>query len=204
LHWLLSASSGVLLFLRLFRISDFELRISTAGQARYRRLVRAFFLLTVAANVALTLVSLAILPSPMAIHFGADGTADGWAPSSVNAILMTAVQALLFCSIHFTPKMVLRLPAGLINLPNKRYWLHPDNRPRLAVKLQGFMWRFGIALFLFFFLVGLLVLQANRTSPARLNLKIFFPGLCALLAFTVWNTISMIRKFSREQQGGTV
>lgn len=159
-------------------------------------------MLTVAANVALTLVSLAILPSPMAIHFGGDGTADGWAPSRVHALLMTAVQALLFCSIYFTPRMIIRLPASMINLPDKQHWLRPENRPLAAAKLQDFIWRFGSALFLFLFVMGLLVLQANRTSPARLNLLIFFPGLAILLIFTAWNTIAMIRAFSREHEGG--
>ena len=57
--------------------------------------MRRLFILAFVANVALSLISLHVLPERVAIHFGADGTADGWGPNYADAALMTGVQMLL-------------------------------------------------------------------------------------------------------------
>ncbi len=59
--------------------------------------MRILSLLAFAANVVVTLISLAVLPARIAIHFGADGMANVWAPNYVNALLMTGTQVLLLC-----------------------------------------------------------------------------------------------------------
>jgi uncharacterized membrane protein len=146
--------------------------------------MRWLFITAVVATVALNWASLAVLPSPMAIHFGANGMADGWAPGRVHAILMTVVHAFIFCSIYFTPKLVLLLPARWLNLPHKEYWLQPANRRRAAAKLRDFMGAFGAGIFLFFLVVEWLVLKANLATPVRLDLRIFVPALVAFLVFT--------------------
>ena len=58
--------------------------------------MRAAFILTFLANVALTLGSLVILPSRVAIHFGSGGVPDSWAPSVWNALAFVGIEAVLF------------------------------------------------------------------------------------------------------------
>ncbi|MGZ3614494.1 MAG: DUF1648 domain-containing protein, partial [Syntrophales bacterium] len=48
--------------------------------------MRSVFILVFVANVVLSLFSLVLLPSRVAIHFGVGGMANGWAPSCVNAL----------------------------------------------------------------------------------------------------------------------
>lgn len=157
--------------------------------------MRTLFILTFLANVGVTLLSLAVLPSRVAIHYGADGLANGWAPNYVNALLMTGTHVLLFCALYFGHRLALLFPPRWIHLPHKAYWLSPANKPRTLEKMQALLWRLGAALFLFLFIVGLLSLQANRAQPVRLDQRVFLPALGAFLAYLIGWTLVFCRAF---------
>lgn len=157
--------------------------------------MRTLFILTFIANVVVTLISLAVLPSRVAIHYGADGMANGWAPNYVNALLMTGTHVLLFCSLYFGHRLALLFPPKWISLPNKEYWLSPANKSRTIEKIQGFMWRFGVAMFLFLLIGGLLSLQANMAKPVRLDQRVLLPALGAFIVYIIWWTIVFFRAF---------
>jgi len=157
--------------------------------------MRKLFILAFLANVVVTLISLAVLPSRVAIHYGANGMANGWAPNYVNALLMTGTHVLLFCSLYFGHRLALWFPLKWINLPNKEYWLSPANKARTMEKIQGFMWRFGVAVFLLLFIMSLLSLQANMAKPVRLNDRVFLPALVAFFGYVIWWTIIYFRTF---------
>ena len=168
--------------------------------------MRKLFILTFFANVVVTLISLAVLPDRLAVHFGADGMANGWAPNYVNAIFMTGTHVLLFCSFYFSPRLMLLFPAKWINLPNKVYWLQPSVLPQTVAKIATSMWPLGVAMFLFFLVIGVLSLQANMAPTVRLNLNVFFPALVALLIYTAWWTIMFFRAFRlpRDKDGANI
>lgn len=157
--------------------------------------MRILFILAFVANVVVTLISLAVLPDRVAVHFGSDGMANGWAPNYVNALLMTGTHVLLFCSFYFSPRLMLLFPAKWINLPNKAYWLQPSVLPRTMAKISSSMWQLGVAMFLFFLVIGVLSLQANMAPTVCLNLNVFFPALAALFIYTAWWTIMFFRAF---------
>lgn len=157
--------------------------------------MRKLFILMLIANVAVTLVSLIVLPERVAIHFGAGGVPNGWASNLVNALLMTGTHALLFCLLYFSPRLVVIFPAWCINLPHKEYWLKPGNLPKTQEKLNHFMWQFGAAIFLFFLVVGLLALQANLVDPVRLSLQVIYPVLGLFLLYTIGWLIAFYRAF---------
>ena len=157
--------------------------------------MRKLFILAFLANVVVTLISLAVLPSRVAIHYGANGMANGWAPNYVNILLMTGTHVLLFCSLYFGHRLALWFPLKWINLPNKEYWLSLANKARTMEKMQGLMLQFGVAVFLFLLVAGLLSLQANMTKPVRLNQHVFLPALGAFLGYVIWWTIMYFRAF---------
>ena len=126
--------------------------------------MRLLFILLFIANLAVTLISMVVLPDRVAIHFGADGMANGWAPNYINAILMTGVYILIYCVIYFSPRCLRLVPSKWINLPHKEYWLSPANQALAVEKMQGFMWRFGVAIMLLFLVDGLLTIQANLSK----------------------------------------
>jgi uncharacterized membrane protein len=138
---------------------------------------------------------MAILPDRVAIHFGFGGVADSWAPKHIHSIVFTIVDFFLFFLLYYTPNLILLCPPQLINLPNKKYWLQEANRERLFNKLSVMMWEFGAAFFTFLFLIQMLVIQANRSDPVRLDEKTFLFFLGLFILYTIYWTIQMYRTF---------
>ena len=105
--------------------------------------------------------------------------------------------ALLFATFYFSPQITVRFPANLINLPNKDYWLLPENRAETQVKILRSMYRYGVVFFLFFFVIGLLVLKANLSDPVAIDLTLFYTAMGLFLGYTGWWIIRFYREFRR-------
>ncbi len=157
--------------------------------------MRSAFIVSFVANLVLAIVSTQVLPERVAIHFGAGGAANGWSSTNANALLMAGVDLLLFCSIYFSPWLIERIPARWISLPNRDYWLTPENKERAVKIMREMMWQFGTALFLFLFFTGLLTISANLSEPVRLNEGLLLSGLVVFLVYTGYWTIALVRAF---------
>jgi uncharacterized membrane protein len=155
----------------------------------------AGFILVFIANVVLAVVSLALLPPWVDIHFGLNGMADNWAPRSVNTLFFIGTNTFLFFLLYFTPRPVFLFPIRWINLPNKDYWLRLENKARTVGMFSSLMWEFGTALLLFLFVVELLAIQANLSQPVKLNEKFFFAALILYLFYTACWCIKLFRAF---------
>ena len=157
--------------------------------------MRTLLAIVFAANVLLMLVSLAVLPDQVAIHFGSGGAPDSWASKELNALLFLVLETPLFLLFWFAPSLPLGIPPRFVSVPNKEYWLREENRPAFKWKFQNLMAQFGTAFFLFFFCVGLLTVQANLSQPVRLKEEVFLLVLVIFLGYTVVWTIGLFRAF---------
>ena len=63
--------------------------------------MRFFLIVVFVANLVATLMSLALLPEKVAIHFNLCGVADGWGSSYVLASIMTIAQTVAFMVVFF-------------------------------------------------------------------------------------------------------
>ena len=147
-----------------------------------RRLMISAFV----ANLALMLMSLLILPDQVAIHFRGSGVPDAWASKWANALLFVAMQIPLFALCLSVGRLTLNIPARWVSLPNKNYWLKPENRAELEARISALMEEFGFVLFVFLFIVGLLTLDANLRDPVQLNeplFLLFFAGFMLYLPY---------------------
>lgn len=101
------------------------------------------------------------LPERIASHFNASGEADGWMSKSAFIVfetgLLTFILGVFFCVSYFMPK----LPNGLINLPNKDYWLAPERRAETFRIMRGKMETFQIPLLLLLISINQLTVRAN-------------------------------------------
>ncbi len=158
-------------------------------------MMRLAFFLSFAANVLLALVSLAILPSEVAIHFGAGGRPDDWAPSWVNTLLFLGLDVFLLGTFYFSSRLISVTPDRWINLPNKDYWLAAENRPRTEARMASSMYHLGTATFLFLLVVGLLVVDANLSQPVKLDGRFFWPAFLLFMAYTVGWCVALYRSF---------
>jgi hypothetical protein len=157
--------------------------------------MRHVFLASFAANILLALVSFAILPDRVAIHFGPGGLPNGWASNLSSTLLMLGTHLLVFLSLFLSPRLLTTSAKKWVSLPNREYWLRPENRPRAVTMFSQRLWQFGTALFLFMLLAGLLTLQANLSDPVVLDERLFLTGLVIFLVYTGYWTVALLRAF---------
>jgi hypothetical protein len=153
--------------------------------------MRKVFVFTFMANLALAVVSLFILPDTVAMHFGIHGEPNGWGPNYVNVLIMTGVELLLFLSVWFMGKV----PSSWINVPNKAYWMKPENLPLARARMEFFRLRIGSVFFMFLFIVGLMTLQANLTRGGHLNMSIFWFVFVVVMLYTLSWVVVLRRAF---------
>jgi len=162
--------------------------------------MRKLLIIIFLANIILIIVSLIILPSEVAIHFGRGGIPNSWASKEFNALVLFAIELPLFVLFFFAPYLTLKIPSKLISLPNKNYWLREENRPKAGEKLSSLISEFGFALFAFMFCIALLTIEANLANPVRLNESIFFPIFIAFMIYTVYWCVKIILSFKAPKE----
>jgi uncharacterized membrane protein len=159
------------------------------------RLPRNVFFVVVLVALARCSYFYPLLPARMVSHFDLSGLPNGWMTKPLFFELY-AVGVAIGVVVVFLPALtVARLPASLINLPNKEYWLAPEHRAETNAFLKrSFAW-FGCA-FLAVEVVGLdLAMQANLVSPPHFSSESMFVCLGVFLIWTGWWTVDLIRHF---------
>jgi Kef-type K+ transport system membrane component KefB len=74
------------------------------------------------------------------------------------------------------------------------------NKAQARAIFASLMGEFGIAIFLFFVVVGLLVIQANLSNPVWLNEKLLLFALILFLLYTVYWVVKLFRAFRRPNE----
>ena len=146
-----------------------------------------------AANLILSVISLAILPDQVAIHFGGGGRPDSWASKEFHAAIFLVLEVPFFLMFYYAAVMTQGVSRKFLNLPNKDYWLQEENLPIFHRKFSSYMAEFGVAIFVFFFCISLLTLQANFREPIQLNYKLFLVVLIIFMSYTLWWLVKIVR-----------
>jgi hypothetical protein len=138
------------------------------------------------------------LPERVATHFDAAGVANGFMTRAQCRAFMLALTlgapTLLAVVTGLVPRLV---PASMINLPNRDYWLDPSRIDDALAYLSAQGIWFGCLLLLFLAAVDAMVATANATTPAQLPMRAFawVLGLFAV-AVVVW-VVRMLARFLR-------
>lgn len=85
------------------------------------------------------------LPDRVPGHVGATGEVTWWGDRTGHVMTTSVLGAVVFLLFWLAPWMVRRLPADLVNLPHKDYWLAPRNRDRAAAMVRDDMGWIGAA-----------------------------------------------------------
>ena len=139
----------------------------------------------------------ASMPSVMATHFGANGSANGWQTRGqffTVEIVMLGVCLLIGFGVPFIISIA---PPSMINVPNKDFWLAPVRRDHTISVMRIQMAWFACALLTFLIVVNQLVFNANQSVPRHLNGPQFTIALVAFLGFTAIWTLRLIGYFSK-------
>ncbi len=136
------------------------------------------------------------LPALVASHFGVSGHADSYMPKQEFMRLHLGVVGLISLVLLVVPMLVVRLPPGMINLPNKDYWLAPERRAHTGRVIRGFLTSFGDAMLLFLLVIFGDAMRASLLPAPRLSNRVWVM-LILLASFAVIWTIRFVRAFRR-------
>ena len=162
--------------------------------------MRRYLITAIAANICLLTYSFAVLPDRVAMQFGSGGVPNSWG-SKWAFVAVFAVADLIVAAIAFlSVPACFKLPASLLSLPNKDYWLKPENRKELEARFSALIEEFGVALFAFLFLVGLLTLDANLSDPVRLNESLLLMFFAAFMLYVLYWLIKLLRRMKVPRQ----
>jgi len=134
------------------------------------------------------------LPVRVAGHFNAAGQANAFMSKDAFFTLQLEVLGLLALVFLFLPILITRLPPGMINLPNKDYWLAPKRRAHTTQMLQSFLMGFGNVMVLFLLLVFREAMRANLLQNPKVSNRVWV----LLILLGVWSitwTVRLLRAF---------
>ncbi len=138
-------------------------------------------------------------PDNVAIHFNLRGEPDDWAPAHISALIMAGSCTLVFVIFFFIPYLIHKIPPRFINVPNKEYWMKPENKSKMYAMLSESCFKFGIATLTFFFFMELLALKANLEKPVHLLEDFFYWIFGFYMAYTLFWTVRIIQIFRIEE-----
>ncbi|MGA2445388.1 MAG: DUF1648 domain-containing protein [Opitutaceae bacterium] len=109
------------------------------------------------------------LPGLVATHFDATGRANGWMPPAhffQSRVVFTLGFTAFFAALAFAAA---QLPAPLIPLPHKEYWLNPRQRDETKRQITNMILSSGCGGLAFFLFCYQRVHQANLNGPHHLT-----------------------------------
>ena len=145
------------------------------------------FAFLVACGVAFVWFTSLRLPDPVASHFGREGLADGFMTHDFYVCFMLAFVIGLPVLMVLLTSLAIANPRARIKVPNRDYWLAPEQRAETVAFLRnGVLW-YGVMLLLFLCYAHWIVVLANDANPARLSESWFIGGLLVFAAaMLVW------------------
>src|SRR6478736_3772473 len=104
------------------------------------------------------------LPQRVATHFDFQGNPNGWMSKQADLLFMGALGVglpLFLIGVCYATRF---LPAGMVNIPNREYWLAPERRAQTSAYVGAQSIWLGCVTVAFMTVVHLLVVFANQQS----------------------------------------
>lgn len=134
------------------------------------------------------------LPERVATHFGAQGDPDGWMDRNSATMLMLVVQLVIPWFIVGIAYATKYMPASLINIPNREYWLAPERRVLSLFFMQRFVTAIACVMSMFMMAVNHLTFRANMAATS-LNMQAFVLVMALFLISVGVLVVAMWRRF---------
>ncbi len=149
-------------------------------------MLRVTFTLAVLITLASDLGLYFLLPETVATHFDRAGNPNGWMTKEFHLGFLLVLHLAFFAIFFFAPTLVIKSPPRFLNIPNRDFWLQPENRDELYHKWRFLMDSLGLVIFLFFLLMNLVIFEANQSSEPHLNDSLFLTFFVSLLIYMLW------------------
>lgn len=139
------------------------------------------------------------LPDKIATHYGTDGASDNFSDKKTALIINIALISLMSAIFYGLSWLMKKVPDNLINIPNKAFWLSPENKPLMMKIISAFGIRIGIVTELFLLMLFQHIYSMNL-SESRLNNRNFWIGLLAyfaIIGLLVWQVYQFFQSKQR-------
>jgi uncharacterized membrane protein len=113
----------------------------------------------------------ATLPEQVATHFNPRGEPDAWMSRNVHTAFQAGLALFIAAVFAGLARFIDRLPAHLINVPHREYWLAPERRAASLQAVGSLLHTIGCATLGFFMFMFHHVHRANL-SGGRLELEL--------------------------------
>ena len=168
------------------------------------RLAKTIFVLLSVSALVYFWNSYSRLPEVVVSHFDGQGRPNGWQTKSAFFDVFLGTTVLSALLVFGVPALVKALPGRLINLPNKQYWLGPEQRAATFEFLSsGFAW-FGCAVFLLIFFAFNYAVQSNLHPDHPPSPSGMWFALLAFLVFAIVWISRLILRFARTPQNSSI
>jgi hypothetical protein len=138
-----------------------------------------------------------VLPPIVASHFDAHGNANGWQTKQGFFAVFAGVTVLAFSLVFAVPALIGAAPLAIINLPNKTYWLAPQQRNSSQAFLSSWFAWFGNVVFVVMFLTFDYAVKSNLQRYSAADPAHLWYVLAGFGGFSlVWMVLFFLR-FSR-------
>ena len=141
------------------------------------------------------------LPDRVATHFNLEGTPNDWMTKTNATIVMCGFQVGMPFLLMAVTLLAARLPAAMVNIPNREYWLHPDRHASSMRYVQTFMNWIAVAFALFAMAISHLVFMANRDGNG-LDTR-WFGALIIVFLVSIFILVATLVSHFRLPQGLT-
>jgi uncharacterized membrane protein len=137
------------------------------------------------------------LPERMASHFGPHGEVTNWQTKEQFFMTMVVLVGVSFVAGFVVPLLIGIMPASMINLPDKQYWLAAERRQETMRYLSMKMGWFACGVLFLHLFVTSEAINANMPSHGQFAIGATFAVLFGFLVFMgIW-TLLLMRHFRR-------
>ena len=134
------------------------------------------------------------LPERVATHFGANGQPNDWMDRTSGTVLMLVVQVAVPWLIVGLAYLTKYLPASLINIPHREYWLAPERRATSLFYVQRLVIAIACVMSMFMMSINHLIFRANMAATS-LNMTAFTVVMVLYLSGMAVLVVAMWRRF---------
>lgn len=158
------------------------------------------WLITATAIIGTIILSVAYwarLPDQVASHFGFRGQPNDWMSKgafvAINIVLQIGIAAMMFGF----GKLTKVLPASMINIPNREYWLADERREQTLAETESMLGWIAAGSAVFLLVIFWLVFDANMGEEKAINPTVFWIATVAFMVGLLVYCFSKIAKYYR-------